>query len=306
MSLAIRLPFLPDIRLAEYATWKRFNWPLFSTYLLLHATLVFAPQSYTWQGLCVGLIMYFCTTCLGITLCYHRMLAHRSYEAHPALKYFLTLCGCLAYQRGPIWWVACHRLHHSKVDTDLDPHTPKVSIWWSHFLWPFFWHPQLDESYETTRRLARDMDADPVMRFYEKAYPFINVGFLGLLYGLGYLYAGPAMAWSFLVWGGFVRLVYTLNVTWFVNSVAHIWGYRTYDTPDTSRNNWWVALLTFGEGWHNNHHHNARAARNGHQWYELDVTYMIILMLKHLGLAKKVVPVTRGEVAKVRCDAQAA
>ncbi len=279
--------------LPAYATRQRFNWPLLALYILLHGSLLFALPTFSWEGLAVFFVLYFCTTCLGITLCYHRLLAHRSYNTYRPIKYFLTLCGCLAFQRGPIWWSATHRLHHAKVDTPQDPHSPSVSLLWSHYLWAFFRHPQLDESSETTQRLALDLHKDGVMRFFEQHYTTINVLFMGLLFGIGFVRGGMDLGWSWLVWGGLLRLVYTLNVTWLVNSAAHIWGYRNYETPDTSRNNWLVAILTFGEGWHNNHHADQRAARSGHYWYELDVTYWLIALMHRLKLAMNVVPLAQ-------------
>lgn len=239
------------------------------------------------------LVMYFLTICLGITLCYHRLLTHRSYKTSRPIKYILALFGCLAFQRGPIWWTACHRLHHSMADKEQDPHSPRYSFIWSHFFWAFFWHPQLDESLETTNRLAPDLALDPGLRFLETHYTSLNLLCLAALFGLGYLWGGLPIGLSVLVWGGFLRLVLCLNITWLVNSVAHIWGYRTYETADTSRNNGLVAFLTWGEGWHNNHHADARAARNGHQWYELDPTYWIISLMGKLKLAHGIVPVRR-------------
>jgi stearoyl-CoA desaturase (delta-9 desaturase) len=281
---------LPSSALPPYATWQRFNAPLFSVYILLHVAALAGFFTFSWQGLLVMVVLSFATICLGITLCYHRLLAHQSYQLVKPLTYFLALLGCLAFQRGPIWWTATHRLHHSKTDKVGDPHSPKYSVWWAHFLWPFFWHPQLDESEETLHRLAPDLWKDPGMRFLERYYSAINVLFLGLLFTLGYwLGGGLKMGLSIFVWGGFLRIIYGLNVTWLVNSAAHLWGYRRYDTPDTSRNNWWVALLTWGEGWHNNHHAHARSAKMGFVWYELDVTYWIIALLRQLGLATHVV-----------------
>jgi len=140
-------------------------------------------------------------------------------------------------------------------------------------------------------RRVRDLVADPGLYFLEKNYTLINIAFLIFLFGVGYLLGGSKIGLSVLVWGGFLRLVLCLNITWLVNSVAHIWGYRNYETPDLSRNNWWVALLTWGEGWHNNHHADARAARNGHYWYEIDVTYYLIKLMKKMGLAYDIVGV---------------
>ena len=274
--------------LPAYATRERFNAPLFWLYVTLHLSLLIAPFTFSWQGLVTSLVLFFMTICLGVTLCYHRLLAHKSYKLVRPLKYFLAFLGCLAFQRGPIWWVATHRLHHSRVDREGDPHSPKVSFLWSHFLWAFYRHPQLDESPETIHRLARDLAEDPGMRFLEKAYTSINVLFLIALFGLGAFWGGWKLGLSILVWGGLFRILYGLHITWLVNSAAHIWGYRTYDTPDKSRNNWWVALLTWGEGWHNNHHAHQSSAQMGFAWYEIDVTYWVISLLKKIGCASAV------------------
>ncbi len=281
--MATTFGFIP-----AYANRERFNAPLFTTYVFLHIAALAAPFTFSWPGLIVFMAMSFITTCLGITLCYHRLLAHRSYKLPQPLTVFLAFLGCLAYQRGPAWWVATHRLHHSKVDEEGDPHSPRYSFLWAHFLWPFFWHPQLDESEETTRKLARDIYADPGLAFLERHYTTINVLFLTFLFAAGYAFGGWRMGTSLLVWGGFLRIIYVLNCTWLVNSAAHLWGYRTFETSDTSRNNWWVALLTWGEGWHNNHHAHPRTACMGFHWKELDVTFVIIKLLRWAGLATEV------------------
>lgn len=281
--MADTIGFMPN-----YANRHRFNAPLFSMYVALHLIALAAPFTFSWAGFALFASLSFITTCLGITVCYHRLLAHRSYKMAYPLTLFLAFVGCLAFQRGPGWWVACHRLHHAKVDADGDPHSPRYSFWWSHFLWPFFWHPQLDESEETTRKFAPDIFGDPGLLFLERNYTLINTLFLIGLFGVGYYFGSWRLALSFLIWGGFLRIIYVLNSTWLVNSAAHLWGYRTFDTTDTSRNNWWVALLTWGEGWHNNHHAYPRCARMGLNWKELDITYWIIQGLAWMGLASDI------------------
>jgi len=278
--------------LPAYATWQRFNPHLFLNYVLIHASLLIAPFTFSWLGLSAFLIIYFTTICLGITLGYHRLLTHCSYKTYPWVRFILALCGVLACQRGPIWWTAAHRMHHSKVDKPMDPHTPTVSFIWSHALWAFFRHPQLDDSIETVHRLARDLREEPGMRFLEKYYGLINAVFMAGLFSLGYALGGFKLGLSLFVWGGIFRVLVTLHITWMVNSVCHLWGYRNYKTADTSRNNWIAALLTFGEGWHNNHHADQRAARNGHRWYEIDVTYYLILLMRQTKLAYNVMPVS--------------
>ncbi len=276
----------------RYATRERFNIKSFAAYVLIHCSVLLAPFTFSVTGLVLFLVLHFIVGCMGVTMGYHRLLAHRSFKTQPWVRYTLALLGVLAFQRGPIWWVATHRLHHSQVDKELDPHTPAYSFIWSHLLWVFFKHPQLDESIETVHRLARDLAEEPGMQFLEKYYTAINIGFMVVLFTVGYCINGYPFGLSLLIWGGVLRLVVSLHATWFVNSAAHIWGYRSYKTEDTSRNNWWVALLTFGEGWHNNHHADQRAARNGHRWFEIDMTYYLILLMHRLGWVMEIVPVS--------------
>ena len=276
-------------QLPAYANWKRFTVFNFLRYMVLHLSLFLVPFTYSMQGLIAFFVFYFISICFGITLGYHRLLAHQSYKTNKWIKYTLAFCGMLACQRGPIWWVATHRLHHSKVDQPLDPHTPQVSFLWAHFIWAFFRHPQLDETPETVNRLARDLWEDRGMRFLENNYALMNTAVFGALFATGYWLGGFKMGLSLFVWGGLFRLVVTLHITWLVNSVAHLWGYRRYETADTSRNNWWVALLTFGEGWHNNHHAQPRSAKMGFTWFEIDVTYWFIALMQKVGLARQVI-----------------
>ena len=268
-----------------YATFKRLNIGLLGMYFLMYGALAVAPFTFSWEGLIAAIVVCFFTSCLGITLCYHRQLAHKSFKLPQAVTWTFALFACLAMQRGPVWWTACHRLHHSSVDQEGDPHSPRYSFLWSHFLWAFFKHPQLDDSPETLRRLARDIYDDPGMMWLEKNYTALNVGFMALLFGVGYALGGLPIAISVLVWGGFVRLIYCLNVTWLVNSAAHLWGYQSWQTGDDSRNNWWVALLSWGEGWHNNHHAHPRSARMGLTWREFDLTWCLIRGMQLVGLA---------------------
>lgn len=281
----------PLFALPKHATLGNFNAPLFTLYILLHVSLLLVPFTYTHQGLFLMLGLYFVTICLGITLGYHRLFAHRSYKTFKPVSYVLAFFGCLAFQRGPIWWTACHRLHHGKVDTELDPHSPKHNFIWAHMLWPFFRNPELEGLKQNTIGLARDIALDPGMQFLEKNYTAINTLFLFTLFGAGYIAGGMKLGLSFFVWGGLLRIVLCLHFTWLVNSVSHTWGYRNYPTNDQSRNNWLVALLTYGEGWHNNHHADARAARNGHFWYEIDITYYLIKFMNCIGLAYDIAPV---------------
>jgi stearoyl-CoA desaturase (delta-9 desaturase) len=193
----------------------------------------------------------------------------------------------LSRRSSVLTWVSNHRKHHAHSDQEGDPHSPHDGPWWSHVFWLAFWRGPHYHA-EHIRRWVPDLMKDPVLRWI--GYMFLPSHFLlaGILAAAGYAYGGAFMATSFIVWGIFVRLVFVLHSTWFVNSASHMWGYRNYETTDDSRNNWWVALITYGEGWHNNHHAHQRLAAHGHRWWEIDVTYMVIRLLKVLGLARKV------------------
>lgn len=226
-------------------------------------------------------VMYFVTGCLGITLCFHRLLTHRTYSLPKWLERIFATCGVLALQGSPLLWVAHHRMHHAGSDTEKDPHDASRGFWYSHMIWLLRVHPFFDEQ-KIIHRFGRDITTDAYYRWLDKVPNQLLVQAVlgGLLYAIG--------GWSMVGWGVFVRLVLVYHTTWFVNSASHIWGYRNYEVNDLARNNWWVALLTWGEGWHNNHHALPNVAPAGHRWWEFDTTYLIISLLRVLGLAKNV------------------
>jgi len=262
-------------------TWngKRFDWVNVVYFAVVHAIAATAVWHFSWTGLAVVLAGWWLTGSIGICLTYHRLLTHRGFQVSKPLEYFLTLCGMLASEGGAITWVAMHRMHHTLSDRPgKDLHTPKDGFWWSHIGW-ILTHIEQDRR-EIERKHAPELVADPVHRFLNRAHIFPNI-IVGLaLYAWG--------GWSLVVWGVFLRLVINLHATWFVNSAAHTWGYRTFDTPEGSTNLWWVGLVAWGEGWHNNHHAFQRSARHGHAWWEIDMTWMAIRTLMALGLATDV------------------
>jgi stearoyl-CoA desaturase (delta-9 desaturase) len=235
------------------------------------------PANFSGQALLAALVLYWLTAGLGICLTYHRLLTHRSFATRPRwLEYALTALGCCSSEGGPIGWVADHRKHHAHADDAEDVHSPNRGCNWAHYLWWMTPDSAIRHTTEYLRKWAPDLYRDPVHRFLERThFAFALLMFAGL-YALG------GLPW--LVWGGFVRSVFVLHSTWLVNSANHLWGYRTYPTRDTSTNNWWVALVTFGEGWHNNHHAIPTSARHGLRWWEIDVTYLTIRALWALGL----------------------
>ena len=269
---------------------KSFNWVVGSFMGLFHAGAIGALFLFNWRDVAVAAALYWVALCFGIGMGYHRLLTHRSYKAPRIFEYFLTVCGTLALEGGPIYWVATHRIHHQNSDHEGDPHTPNDGGWWAHAGWIIFGESHHNNT-KVMSRFAPDLAKD---RFYVwlNTYHYIPLIVLGLaLLAIG--------GWSMVLWGIFLRVTIGLHATWLVNSATHMWGRRRFDTRDNSRNNWWVALLTFGEGWHNNHHAHPTSARHGLAWYELDITWMHIRLLRFLGLVKSV------HVAKVSSPALA-
>lgn len=245
----------------------------------IHIAALAAFFCFSWKAFFLCLVMHWVTGGLGITLGFHRLLTHRSFKAPKLVEYFLALMGSLACQSGPVAWVAAHRLHHLKSDQEGDPHSPLKGFFWAHMGWCLYTNRRIDEDSEISA-LVPDLVKDPVLVFMDRTHILWTI-----LLGIG-LYAWGG--WPFVVWGIFVRTVFVYHSTWFVNSAAHVWGYRTYKTTDRSKNLWWVALLTYGEGWHNNHHAFQYSARHGLKWWEIDTTYMMIKILKWIGLAQAI------------------
>lgn len=266
---------------------KKFDLSTCIAILGFHLLALFALFTFSWPGLIAFLILSVTTLCLGVTLGFHRLLTHRSFVTPKWVEYTLAFIGCLALQGGPIRWVATHRLHHKNADTPKDPHSSAEGFVWSHILWNFYRQPEL-ASLDTYKRLAPELSNDPIMVFMEKYFFGIYLVFSILLFVVTTYVSNWHMGLSVLVWGSVLRIVYVWQVSWLVNSATHYWGYKTFTSRDESRNNWWVALLTFGEGWHNNHHVNPRSARMGRAWFEIDVTYWVIQCLHKFRLAQKI------------------
>jgi stearoyl-CoA desaturase (delta-9 desaturase) len=255
---------------------------------LLHVGACFAFFTFTWQALVLTVILGWATGGLGICLGYHRLLTHSSFRTYKPVKWFFAWLGGLAGEGSAVHWVANHRKHHAMSDHVGDPHSPVDGPWWSHMFW--FMPKMVGKEYrEYNSRWAPDLARDKMLVFLDRTFILWHIAMTAAVWGLGYWIGGTSMAWSFVVWGMFVRLIYVLHSTWFVNSATHLWGYRNYETSDHSTNLWWVALMTYGEGWHNNHHAYPRMARHGHKWWEIDVTFMTIRMLQAVGLAWDVV-----------------
>jgi len=245
------------------------------------------PYFFSWPGLILCVLLVWMTASLGVSLGFHRMLSHRSWRAKPWLRNLLTYLGSLALEMGPISWSATHRQHHRESDHEADPHSPLISFLWAHMGWLFYANPGVD-SPEQVRKLAPDLSTERSMVFFERTFILQWILLAAVISSIGYLAGGWQLALSLFVWGSLVRTVWVWHSTWFVNSVTHLFGYRNYATPDSSRNLWWVALVTFGEGWHNNHHAMAGTANFGRRWFELDPSYWMLALFARLGWVEKI------------------
>ncbi len=259
--------------------WKNVDWVVVGWMAAMHVGCLVAPFFFTWSAFGLAAVIYWLTSSVGVCLGYHRYLTHRSFKLAKPAEFGVLLCSVGSGEGSPLMWAATHRLHHQRSDQEGDPHSPLEGKWWSHMAWLFVNHSkeQRDILY---RRYVPDLVDQPVMKFFERTYGLWLVAFGVALLAIGGI---PA-----LLWGMCVRMVISYHSTWFVNSATHLWGYRNYDTRDESRNLWWVALLAFGEGWHNNHHAHPSTARAGHQWWEIDMTFWVIRALQLVGLASEV------------------
>jgi len=265
----------------------------------LLAALAFLPQFFSWTGVAAAIVGLYVFGTLGINLCYHRLLTHQGFVVPKRLEHALAVLGVCTLQDTPACWVAMHRIHHKHSDERPDPHSPLVSFLWGHCGWLMFANREF-LNLNHYQRFTRDLLRDPFYLRLERGgcWLWIYLASAALFFlggcGVGVLLDGSRqaalhMGASLLVWGVFVRTVLTWHITWSVNSLTHVWGYRNYETTDNSRNNVLVGLWSNGEGWHNNHHADQRAAAHGHRWWEFDLTWLTIRLLERIGLARDVV-----------------
>ncbi|HZR29343.1 MAG TPA: fatty acid desaturase [Terriglobales bacterium] len=260
----------------ESSDRDKFNITRVVFFAALHLGVLAVIWQTTWKAIGVAVLLHVICGGFGVCVGYHRLLTHRSFKCPKFLEYAFALAGSLSMQGGALEWVALHRKHHQHSDKDGDPHSATEGFWWSHMLWVL--HTPTSQSWrEIRRRYTPDLEKQFFYRLLERTH------YLGsILLGVGLYFLG---GWPFVVWGLCVRLVATYHITWFVNSASHLWGYRSFVSDDQSTNNWWVALLSYGEGWHNNHHAFPTSARHGLRPWEIDFSYYFIRALKAVGLA---------------------
>ncbi len=244
-----------------------------------HVLAVVALFYFSWQNLAVFLVFSYLAESLGIGIGYHRLLTHRSFKAPKWLEYILTTLGTLAIQNGALGWVTTHRIHHAHTETELDPHSPRHGAFWSHVGWIYRGTAQEHDA-ATVKRYVPDLLKDKFHVLLSRFY-YVPSIVLGLI-----LFA--AGGWTLVLWGIFLRTVWGWHSTWLVNSATHLWGTRRFETGDDSTNNILIAVVSFGEGWHNNHHAYPTSARHGLKWYEFDMNWLTIRLFKLFGWAKQV------------------
>jgi stearoyl-CoA desaturase (delta-9 desaturase) len=283
------------------AVTSQVAWRYAIVILTLHvlALGVLVPWLFSWTGVVLLVTGIYFYGGLGINIAYHRMLTHRSFKCPLWLERALVVVGVCCLEDAPGSWVATHRLHHNGADEPPDPHSPLVSFFWSHVGW-LMWENGDVRSFSAYDRFARDVLRDPFyLRLQRSLLLFwIYLGHAGLYFAAGLtagwitggsLLAGLQFGLSLVAWGVLLRTVCVWHISWTVNSLSHLFGYRTFDTGENSRNNWFVALLTSGEGWHNNHHGDPASASNRYRWWEIDLMYAVIRTLELVGLATEVV-----------------
>ncbi len=257
--------------------------------------LAFFTYLFSWWGVLFLFVGNYIFTSIGIGAGYHRLLTHKGFTCPKWLEYTMVTLGVCSFQDSPTRWVLVHRLHHQHSDHQEDPHSPKVSEFWAHMGWMF-----VDNKATSTAsaydRYVKDLMRDKYYMWLTRGHKWILVYALhalafiplGMLIGT---FTGDMLRTTAQVffWGVIMRTIFTWHVTWAINSAAHSWGYRNYETREDSRNNWLFALLTNGEGWHNNHHADPRSARHGHRWWEIDLTYLTLAGLQKVGLISDLV-----------------
>lgn len=233
---------------------------------------------WSWGAVSVALALYL-VRMFAITGFYHRYFSHRAFKTSRVTQFAFALLGASAVQRGPLWWAAHHRKHHRHSDTEEDVHSPRHhGFWWSHMGWI-----TSPANFATDLEAVPDLAQYPELRFLDRFDILVPIVLAVTLFVVG--------GWQWLVWGFFVSTVVLFHCTCFINSLAHVLGRRRYQTGDDSRNSLLLALVTLGEGWHNNHHRFPGAARQGFFWWEVDLTYYALQILQRFRLVWDLRPV---------------
>ncbi|GDY14083.1 delta 9 acyl-lipid fatty acid desaturase [Planctomycetota bacterium] len=266
---------------------RRFDFYRVGPFLLMHlACLTVFLVGWSWTAVAVAVGLYMIRM-FAITGFYHRYFSHRSYKTNRFWQFVFAVLGNSSCQRGPLWWAAHHRHHHRHSDEANDTHSPiQDGLWWSHMGWF-----TCKANFKTDLATVPDLAKFPELVWLDRHDAAVPLMLAISLFSVGQLLSvvAPGLGtngWQLLVWGFCISTIVTAHATFTINSLAHIFGKRRFETPDQSRNNVWLALLTFGEGWHNNHHHYQSSARQGFLWWEIDLTYYGLVVLSWLGIVR--------------------
>ncbi|WP_196139935.1 acyl-CoA desaturase [Aliikangiella sp. G2MR2-5] len=271
---------------------SRFSWLRISPFIAIHlSVLLVFWVGFSWIALAACALLYFIRM-FAITAFYHRYFSHKSFKTSRFFQFVFAFIGAMSAQRGPLWWASHHRVHHACSDSPEDPHSPKhKGSLWSHMLWFL-----TNENFATREEKISDFSRYPELRWLDR-FEIVAPAFLILMLFLTGEYLANSYQGSstsglqMVVWGFCISTVILYHATYTINSLAHRFGKRRFQTKDDSRNNFWLALLTLGEGWHNNHHYYATCARQGFAWYEIDISYYILKLLAVFGIVTDLKPV---------------
>jgi stearoyl-CoA desaturase (delta-9 desaturase) len=271
---------------------RKVDWVRCLPFVFLHVACLGVIFTGTSTVAVLVAIAFYAIRMFAITGFYHRYFSHRSFKTSRPAQFVFALLGASAVQRGPLWWAGHHRNHHRYSDEPEDLHSPRQhGLIWSHIGWITSY-----EAFRTPLAQVPDLARFPELRFLDRFDTTVPLLLAAAMYGLGELLAAVAPSlgtngWQMVVWGFFISTVVLFHATCTINSLSHVFGKRRYATDDDSRNNPFLAMLTFGEGWHNNHHHFPHSARQGFAWWEIDLTYYGLFLLQKLGIIWDVRPV---------------
>jgi stearoyl-CoA desaturase (delta-9 desaturase) len=255
---------------------RKINWPSAVVFGLFHVGAVAALFMFSWKVFFVALALHWFAVGWGISLGYHRLHTHQSYQCPKWFERLLGLAGAMSFEGGPIFWVGTHRIHHAKSDKPGDPHSPRLGgLFHAHLGWILFGETHHNDT-EYMSKYAPDLARDPFYRWLN-TWHWVPTAVLAVI----------LFAWGGLpmfLWGICLRITYGLHVTWFINSLTHVIGSTRFDSDDDSKNSFVLAQLTFGEGWHNNHHAHPTSARHGMAWWELDISWLTLKLMRAVGL----------------------
>lgn len=259
----------------------KIQWLRVTPFLLMHLAVFTAFLTGVSTTAIVVAVTLYLLRMFGITAFYHRYFSHRAFKTSRVVQFLGACLGNSAIQRGPLWWAAHHRKHHMHSDSDLDVHSPhQHGFWWSHVGWFM-----TKKNYRSDHKAIKDFAAFPELRFLDKFDWFVPLCLFCSLFLLGEYFQSAGFAtngWQLVVWGGVISTVCLYHMTFAINSLAHLLGTQDFKVRDHSRNNWLLSLFTLGEGWHNNHHKFPASARSGLRWWQIDITYYVLLVLRML------------------------